>query len=72
MEQDQLRSLAGSNLTGKRRARARGLSECGGMEHDAFKTVALHREMSLGTHGNDREVDRAQHLFCHGTKEQLA
>jgi hypothetical protein len=28
--------------------------------------------MSLGTHGYDRDVDRAQHLFCHGTEEQLA
>ncbi len=32
----------------------------------------VHREMSLGSHGNDREVDRAQHLFCHRANEQLA
>ena len=29
-------------------------------------------EMSLGTHGYDREVNRAQHLFCHRAEEQLA
>ena len=28
--------------------------------------------MSLGTHGDDREVDRAQHLFCHGAEQDLA
>src|SRR6185503_18305196 len=28
--------------------------------------------MSLWSHGNDREVYRAQHLFCHGAEEQLA
>src|SRR6185503_18543287 len=28
--------------------------------------------MSLWSHGNDREVYRAQHLFCHRAKEQLA
>ena len=28
--------------------------------------------MSLGSHGDDREVDRAQHLFCHGADEQPA
>ena len=32
----------------------------------------MHREMSLGSHGDDREVDRAQHLFCHGAEQQLA
>jgi hypothetical protein len=42
------------------------------MEHNAFAGAQLHREMSLGSHGYDREVDRAQHLFCHGTEEQLA
>src|SRR5579859_3386195 len=28
--------------------------------------------MSLGSHGNDREVDRAQHLFCNRAKEHLS
>jgi hypothetical protein len=28
--------------------------------------------MSLGYHGDDREVDRAQHLFRHGAKEHRA
>ena len=28
--------------------------------------------MSLWTHGDDREVYRAQHLFCYGAEEQLA
>ena len=28
--------------------------------------------MSLGSHGYDREVNRAQHLFCHRADEQLA
>ena len=28
--------------------------------------------MSLWSHGNDREVYRAQHLFCYGAEEQLA
>ena len=27
--------------------------------------------MSLGSHGDDREIYRAQHLLSHGTKEQL-
>src|SRR5271157_3441146 len=72
MEQDQFCSLAGRDLASKRRARARGLSECGGMQHDAFAVAALHREMSLGSHGHDREVDRAQHLFRYGTQKQLA
>ena len=35
-------------------------------------SAPVHREMSLGSHGNDREVDRAQHLFCHRADEQLA
>jgi len=46
------------------------------MQHDTLRAAAcnvgFHREMSLGTHGNNREIDRAQHLFCHGTEEQLA
>jgi len=71
MEQDQPGALTCGNLTSKRRARARGLSKCGGKQHDAFASACIHREMSLGSHGNDREVDRAQHLFCHGTEEQL-
>ena len=41
------------------------------MQHDFF-VAARHREMSLGSHGNDREVDRAQHLLCHRADEQLA
>ena len=32
----------------------------------------VHREMSLGSHGNDRDIGRAQHLFCHGAEKQLA
>src|SRR4051812_46667725 len=28
--------------------------------------------MSLWSHGDDREVYRAQHLFCYGAEEQLA
>src|SRR5689334_7941517 len=28
--------------------------------------------MSLWSHGDDREVYRAQHLFCHRAEEQLA
>ena len=42
------------------------------MQHDTFFAAAFHREMSLGSHGYDREVDRAQHLFCHGTEQHLA
>jgi len=71
VKEDQLCLLGNSYLAGKRRARARGLSQCGGMQDDRF-LVPRHREMSLGSHGNDREVDRAQHLFCHRAEEQLA
>src|SRR5579871_3216974 len=28
--------------------------------------------MSLGSHGDDREIYRTQHLFCYGTEKQLA
>ena len=70
MEKNQLRVLGGRYLAGKRCARARGLSKSGGMEDDALR-VPAHLEMSLGSHGNDREVDRAQHLFRYGTKKQL-
>ena len=72
VQQHQLGSLAGRHLASKRRARAGGLSECGGIQDDPFRAVAFRREMSLGTHGNDREIDRAQHLFCHGAEQQLA
>ena len=64
--------MAYRELAGKRCARTRGLSKSGGVEHDAFFVAAIHREMSLGTHGDDREIDRAQHLFCHGAEQQLA
>ena len=72
MEQNKPGMLAGRDLAGKCRARARGLSECGGVQDDLLPVAAPHREMSLGSHGNDREIDRAQHLFCHGAEEQLA
>ena len=73
MEQNQPGILAGRYLAGKRRARARGLSKCGGMQDDTVAAAApIHREMSLGSHGNDREVDRAQHLFCNRANEHLA
>jgi hypothetical protein len=42
------------------------------VQHDAFLVAVLHREISLGTHGDDREIDRAQHLLCHGAEEQLS
>ena len=71
MQQNQLGLLGSGHLAGKRRARARGLSKCGGMQDDTF-LAPVHREMSLGSHGNDREVDRAQHLFCHRADEQPA
>ena len=41
------------------------------MQDDTFP-AHIHREMSLGSHGDDREVDRAQHLFCHRADEQPA
>ena len=72
MQQDEFGIQLRGQSTGKRCARARGLSESGGMQHDTFLEAALHREMSLGTHGDDREIDLAQHLFCHGAEEQLA
>ena len=45
------------------------------MQDDTFNDAVgapVHREMSLGSHGNDREVDRAQHLFCNRANEHLA
>ena len=43
------------------------------MQYDSFRAGAASRlEMSLWSHGDDREVYRAQHLFCHGAEEQLA
>src|SRR6266704_6754260 len=72
MKQNQPGVLAGGYLAGKCCARAGGLSKCSGMQHELLLVVASHREMSLGSYGHDREVYRAQHLFCHGAKEQLA
>jgi len=64
--------LARGNLAGKHCARARGLSKCGGMQDNLFVVPAANREMSLGSDGKDREIYRAQRLFCHRAKEQLA
>ena len=69
VEQHQFCIQAGRHFAGKRRARDRGLSESGGVQNNAL--LCVHREMSLGTHGNDREIHRAQHLFRHGTEQQL-
>ena len=33
--------------------------------------VVSHLEMSLWSHGHDREVHRAQHLFCNGAEQQF-
>ena len=43
------------------------------MQYDSLGAGAAGRlEMSLWSHGDDREVYRAQHLFCHRAEEQLA
>jgi hypothetical protein len=36
-----------------------------------LRIAVLHWEMSLGIRGHDREVCRAQRLFCLGALEQL-
>src|SRR5215472_132844 len=72
MHQDEPESLGFCDLVSKCCTRARGLSEGGGVQHDLFPVGASHLEMSLGSHGDDREVYRAQHLLRHGTKEQVA
>ena len=60
-----------SHLAGKYGARAGGLSKFGGVQDDRFAAFAFHREISLGAHGDDREVDRTPHLFASEPKSSL-
>ena len=72
VQQNEASVLGCGDMAGKHCARARGLSQCGGVQDDLFAVPAAHREMSLGSHGVDREVNRAQHLLCNRTKEKFA
>ena len=72
MEKDQAGVECRSDFTGKRCARAGGLFQCGGVQHNPCGVGSVHGKMSLGTHGNDRDIGRAQHLLCHGAQKQLA
>ena len=72
MEEDQTASSPGGHLAGKHCARAGGLSESGGMQDDGWSISCFLLKMGLWTHGNDRDIDRAQYLFSHGTQLQRA